>query len=87
MANHVHMLVTPRVEMPKWLTPLKGYTAYEANRLLGKTGRFWQKESYDHLVRSDAEFDRIRAYIENNPVSAGLVARVEDYRWTSGRAG
>ena len=87
MANHVHLLVTPRVQMPKWLAPLKGYTAHEANRLLARKGAFWQDESYDHLVRTDREFENIRAYIENNPVSAGLVARVEDYRWTSGRAG
>jgi len=40
---------------------------------LGRTGEpFWQKESYDHWVRNQAEFLRIKAYIENNPVKAGL---------------
>ena len=54
---------------------LKGYTAREANRLLGRTGQpFWQGESYDHWVRDETEFIRIIAYIENNPVKAGLVA-------------
>jgi putative transposase len=56
----------------------------EANLLLGRTGTpFWQAESYDHWVREQSEFDRIRAYIHNNPVHAGLVAKPEDYPWSS----
>src|SRR4051812_35464763 len=52
MANHVHLLVLPRVSPSRFLQTLKGYTAREANRLLGRTGRpFWQAESYDHAVR------------------------------------
>ena len=55
MPNHVHMLVTPKVVSTRWLGPLKGFTSYQANQLLGIQGRaFWQDESYDHLVRSDA---------------------------------
>jgi putative transposase len=84
MPNHIHLLVTPKVLANRWLAPLKGFTAYRANALLGSHGQpFWQDESYDHLVRSDAEFDRIRAYIEQNPVSAGLVSDAEEYPWSS----
>ena len=84
MANHVHLLVTPRLESRKWLGPLKGFTAHEANRILSRQGQpFWQDESYDHLVRSKGEFERIRGYIEGNPVSAGLVALPEEYCWSS----
>jgi putative transposase len=62
MPNHVHLLITPKVVASRWLAPLKGFTAYRANQLLGTHGQaFWQDESYDHLVRSPAEFDRIRA--------------------------
>lgn len=75
MPNHVHVLVTPAVPASKWLAPLKGFTAHQANQLLGRQGQpFWQDESYDHLVRSEAEFDRILFYIEENPVKAGLVS-------------
>ena len=87
MPNHVHLLVTPSVPATKWLGPLKGFTAHEANLLLGRTGRpFWQNESYDRLVRSPDEFERIRLYIENNPVKAGLAAAPEDFEWSSARA-
>jgi putative transposase len=68
------------------LGPLKGFTSYKANQLLGNRGRaFWQDESYDHLVRSDLEFERIWAYIEQNPVTAGLVATAQPFQWSSAR--
>ncbi len=86
MANHVHVLVTPKVVATKWLGPLTGFTAYEANTLLGARGMpFWQDESYDHLVRSGEEFRRIQKYIEHNPVKAGIVECPGDFRWSSAR--
>jgi hypothetical protein len=66
------------------LQSVKGATARQANLILGRTGEaFWQAESYDHWVRNESEWRRIAAYIENNPVKAGLVPRAEDYRWSS----
>jgi hypothetical protein len=47
----------------------------------------WQRESYDHWVRDRAELERIKRYIENNPVKAGLVARASDYAWSSAAPG
>jgi putative transposase len=84
MANHVHSLLRPLVPPSRLLKSLKGYTAHEANRLLGRTGTpFWQRESYDHWVRDEQEWSRIAAYIENNPVKAGIVAKPEEYFWSS----
>lgn len=84
MPNHVHLLLTPRVNASKALGSLKAGNAKSANRLLGRAGQaFWQDESYDHLVRNDEEFRRIQRYIESNPVAAGLVLKPEDYVWSS----
>jgi putative transposase len=84
MPNHVHLLVTPKIVASQWLAPLKGFTAYRANEWLGSHGQaFWQDESYDHLVRSAAAFHRIRAYIEENPVTAGLAVEAQEYLWSS----
>jgi REP element-mobilizing transposase RayT len=84
MPNHVHLLLTPNVEPSVALRRLKGASAREANQLLGLTGRpFWQAESYDHLVRSQAEFERIEDYIIQNPVRAGLARSEEEYPWSS----
>ena len=84
MPNHVHLLVTPKVVATRWLGPLKGFTAYRANQLLGRAGHpFWQDESYDRPVRSPDEFERIRCYIEENPVKAGLVSECSQHPWSS----
>lgn len=75
MPNHVHVVVALPDDAPlllKTLQRLKGYTATQANKLLGRSGAFWQAESYDHVVRKD-ELARIIAYVVENPVKAGLV--------------
>ena len=74
LPRHHPLLVTPGVALPKLTKSLKGITAKRANARLALTGRpFWQEESYDHMVRNEPEFERIRDYIEENPVRAGLV--------------
>ena len=84
MPNHVHLLILPKVAVPEITRWLKGSTARRANRLLGRTGLpFWQDESYDHWVRNPKEFDRITGYIEDNPVSAGLVGSMDLWPWSS----
>jgi putative transposase len=84
MANHVHVLLFPLVSPSLLLKALKGVTARMANKELGRTGEpFWQRESYDHWVRDERELCRIAAYIEGNPVKAGLVECAEAYRWSS----
>jgi len=86
MPNHIHLLITPHVSMRRITNGLKGSTAREANIILGRTGgRFWQDESFDHWVRSTAEFARIWNYIELNPVTAQLVTRPQDWPWSSAK--
>ena len=86
MPNHVHLLMTPLVAVSRVMQSLKRFTAREGNRILGLTGRsFWQDESYDRLVRNDAEFERITHYIEMNPVKAGLAITPEEFPWSSAR--
>jgi REP element-mobilizing transposase RayT len=84
MANHVHVLITPGVPIEQITHRMKGLTAHQANLILSRQGqRFWQDESFDHWVRNPAEGEKIRTYIERNPVAAGLVARPQDWPWSS----
>jgi REP element-mobilizing transposase RayT len=84
LGNHVHVLLTPKVDLKVITQGIKGYTAYVINQLQNQRGRvFWQDESYDHWARDDEELLRIIEYIENNPVAAGLCPRPEDWRWSS----
>jgi REP element-mobilizing transposase RayT len=86
MPNHVHALLQPLVPLAKVTHGVKGYTAYEANLILGRKGAaFWQHESYDHWVRTEDEYNRIVRYVEFNPVSAGLAGSIEEWAWSSGK--
>jgi putative transposase len=83
MANHIHVLLAPLAQLRVLTQELKGASARRLNASLHRSGRFWQAESFDHWVRNEGEFFRIRAYIENNQVKAGLVAKAEDWPWSS----
>ena len=86
MPNHVHLLMKPKIELRRIMNGVKGSTAHAGNTILGRAGRpFWQDESFDHWVRTEKEFGNIVRYIEWNPVSAGLVARPEQWLWSSAR--
>ncbi|NVO85103.1 REP-associated tyrosine transposase [Hymenobacter terrestris] len=85
MPNHVHMVVSLEDGAPllaETLQRIKGYTALQANKILGRSGQFWQRETYDHIVRSGDEMQRIIAYVLNNPVKACLVESWEQWPHT-----
>ena len=46
-----------------------------------RTGRVWQDESFDHILRGDESLKKKIIYIMDNPVRAGLAARPGEYRW------
>ena len=84
IVNHIHILVYPKAKLSRITKSIKNFSAREANAILGLTGQpFWQDESYDHWVRGPEELEKIVQYIEENPVVAGLVERVEGWRWSS----
>jgi hypothetical protein len=64
---------------------IQSYTATMCNRVRNATGPYWQDETFDHWARDESELLRIIHYIEQNPVVAGLVARAEDWQWSSAR--
>ena len=79
MSNHVHLLIQPLGEhtLPSILQGLKTFSAREANKALSREGTFWKKESYDHLLRDEADFWNQLIYIKDNPTKIGLT----DYKW------
>jgi putative DNA methylase len=87
MPNHVHALLTPGEgeELGQILHSWKSYTAKESNKLLGRAGDFWQSETFDRFIRNEEHYRNAIAYIENNPVRAGLCKKPEDWPWSSAR--
>lgn len=85
MPNHVHMMMTLLPDAPtlfKILQDLKKFTGLNSNRYLSREGQFWEEESYDHMVRSEAAFNRILNYILRNPVKAGFVSEWDQWPFT-----
>ena len=89
MPNHVHMVYTPLQKsnghyyaLSEIMHSLKLYTGRQANQLLGRNGDFWQHESYDHVVRDEAENQRIIDYVLRNPVKARLVREWKEWPWS-----
>jgi type I restriction enzyme R subunit len=76
MPNHVHLLVglLGDTHLERQCRSWKKHSAGQINRALGRRGRFWQEESFDHLVRSPEQFAALQAYIAENPMKANLRA-------------
>jgi putative transposase len=69
MPNHVHLIVCllGGTEIETQCASWKRFTARRINQELGTNGRFWQEESFDHLIRTAEQFEAIQRYISNNP--------------------
>ena len=48
--------------------------------MLGRSGQFWEHESFDQVIRP-GKFDQTVRYVLNNPVKVGIVDRWEDFQW------
>ncbi len=85
MPNHVHALIETHEGQPLGdvVHGWKSFTAKAINRQFGRTGAVWHPDFFDRYVRDDAHLRVCIDYIENNPVVAGLVARVDAWKWSS----
>ena len=86
LGNHAHVLMRngqgSSAMLLEDLDNYKGFTGREANKLLGKKGRFWARDQFDHWIRKGEKFDGVIRYIARNPVKAGLVGTWSDWPWT-----
>lgn len=83
MSTHVHIILH-EIKKPLFriLQSLKRYTARESNKIIEREGAFWEKESYDNLVRDLDDLSVKIKYVLQNPVKAGLVTNWEDWKYT-----
>jgi len=87
MPNHVHSLIE-MVEghsLGGILHSWKSYTAKKANRILGRSGQFWDEDYYDRTIRDDDHLRIAIEYIEQNPVKARLVTNARQWKYSSAR--
>lgn len=85
MPNHIHIvfeLLSKEKSVGEIMGSVKKFIARESNKILGRKGAFWQSESFDRLVRDDADLYFIIKYALMNPVSAGLVESWKEWNGT-----
>lgn len=82
MPNHVHILAEPIAphSLSEIIKCWKSVTAREISRISGHPGHIWMKEYWDRFIRDDEHFRNALNYILENPVKAGLVTRVQDWK-------
>lgn len=76
MPNHFHLvfeLLPNNKGISKIMQSIKRISARECNKVLNRSGIFWQDESFDRWVRDDKELYFVIRYVLLNPVNAGLV--------------
>jgi putative transposase len=66
--------------LSKIMHTIKGRSARECNLILGRSGSFWEHESFDHVIRA-GKFHKTIRYVLNNPFNIGVVQNWHDYRW------
>jgi len=89
MPNHVHVLVQMRDawSLGETVASWKRFSATRINRAANRRGRLWQVEYFDRFIRDREHFERVVAYIHQNPVKAGLCASPERWPFSSARFG
>ena len=85
MSNHLHLLLTPlqNDSLPKMMQAVgRSYVLY-FNKRHGRSGTLWEGRYRSSLIQTERYFLACMAYIDLNPVRAGMVAHAADYGWAS----
>jgi putative transposase len=87
MPNHVHLVVVPSdaIGMHRALRAVHSQYAQRVNRMRQLKGHLWQGRYFSSPL-DEAYFVNAVRYVECNPVRARLVAKAEDYGWSSAAA-
>lgn len=87
MPDHVHVILKPltdgarAISLSRIMHSMKSYLAHRINEEAGREGPLWQDETYDHIIRNQAEYEDCAQYIFENPHTKGLIAAPQDWPW------
>jgi putative transposase len=85
MTNHIHFLVTPENDdsISRATREVGSRYGYYFNKSYKRSGTLWEGRHKSSLVQSDHYLLTCMRYIEMNPVTAGMVTKPEEYKWSS----
>jgi putative transposase len=84
MPNHVHFFCSAELDaksLPVFMQAWKQWTSNRVAHELNFSGKVWQEEFFDHILRPTESYSQKWDYVRENPVCAGLVSKVEDWPW------
>ena len=83
MPDHAHAIfrVIGTLTLTHVLKGIKGRSAHRINEITERQGQVWAQETFDHIVRSEADWQEKIEYVRQNPVKWGLVSSPEEYNW------
>jgi len=85
MDNHFHLLATPQTAdgLPQMMQAVgRRYVRY-FNDSQQRSGTLWEGRYKSTLIQTERYLLACMAYIDLNPVRAGMVAQARDYPWSS----
>jgi len=85
MPEHAHMVVRQNGErtVSDLMARFKKRTARLINQHLGRSGRFWRDDFFDHILRDDEHLSELVRYIHDNPVRRGLASKADEWEFSS----
>jgi REP element-mobilizing transposase RayT len=83
MPDHAHAIfrLIGTLTLTQIMKRIKGRTAHRINEITGGQGHVWTQESFDHIVRSEVEWQEKIEYVRQNPLKKGLASSPERYKW------
>ena len=72
MPNHVHLLIKQKDDLSKTMKYIKAKSTIELNKSLRRSGKFWQSDYFDKVIRDEKLYSLVYEYILNNPVKVGV---------------
>jgi len=85
MTNHIHLLikVSKKGSISQIMQSITVAQTRYFNHKYHRCGHVWQGRFLSPIVSEDRHLLNVMRYIEQNPLRAGMVKRLEDYRWSS----
>jgi len=89
MPNHIHLLIKPLTDekgksyhLSDIIKRIKTYTAKMINQELKRTGKVWEDDYFDRIIRNDQDYYNVINYYLKNPVKARLVDYIKDWEYS-----
>jgi len=82
MPTHIHLLITPAsgTDLSRIIQWIKTHSAKRWNCIHGSRDHVWGDRFFSRPVKDIREYFFVYKYIDQNPVKAGLVQHVQDWK-------